>query len=104
KLSPIVSPGKTIEGAIGGLLGGALASGVIGTFLFRAQPLALTIVLGVLVAIAGIVGDLLESLFKRYVGVKDSGTLFPGHGGALDRMDAFLLAAPLLHVFFRTIS
>ena len=104
KLAPQVSPGKTVEGAIGGLVGAALASGVIATYLFKDQSLGLVVVIGVLVAIAGIVGDLLESLFKRYVGAKDSGTLFPGHGGALDRMDAFILAAPLLYAFFRTVS
>lgn len=104
KLAPQVSPGKTVEGAIGGLLGAALASGLVATQLFKDQPPGLVMVIGVLVAIAGIVGDLLESLFKRYVGAKDSGTLFPGHGGALDRMDAFLLAAPLLYAFFRTVS
>lgn len=104
KLSPVVSPGKTIEGAVGGVAGGALASAVVGFYLFKDQPLGLVVMLGVLVAIAGIVGDLLESLFKRYVGAKDSGTLFPGHGGALDRVDAFLLAAPLMYAFFRTIA
>lgn len=104
KLAPQVSPGKTVEGAIGGLVGAALASAVIATQLFKDQSVALVVVIGVLVAIAGIVGDLLESLFKRYVGAKDSGTLFPGHGGALDRMDAFILAAPLLYAFFKTVS
>jgi phosphatidate cytidylyltransferase len=104
KLAPQVSPGKTIEGAIGGLVGAALASALVATQLFRTQSVGLVVTIGVLVAIAGIVGDLLESLFKRYVGAKDSGTLFPGHGGALDRMDAFILAAPLLYAFFKTVS
>ena len=76
----------------------------IATQFFKNQSPGLVVTIGVLVAIAGIVGDLLESLFKRYVGAKDSGTLFPGHGGVLDRMDAFLLAAPLLYAFFRTVS
>ena len=104
KLAPQVSPGKTIEGAIGGLVGAALASAMVGAQLFASQPVGLIVTIGVLVAAAGIVGDLLESLFKRYVGAKDSGTLFPGHGGALDRMDAFILAAPLLYVFFNNLS
>lgn len=104
KLAPQVSPGKTVEGAIGGLLGAALSSAVVASQLFRTQPLGLIVTIGVLVAVAGMVGDLLESLFKRYVGVKDSGSLFPGHGGVLDRIDAFILAAPLLYAFFRTVS
>jgi phosphatidate cytidylyltransferase len=104
KLAPQVSPGKTVEGALGGLAGGALASAVVATVLFESQPIGLLVMIGVLVAVAGIVGDLLESLFKRYVGAKDSGTLFPGHGGALDRMDSFILAAPLLYAFFKTVS
>lgn len=102
KLAPQVSPGKTIEGAMGGLIGAVIASAVVATRLFNNRSLGLMIGVGVLVAIAGIVGDLLESAFKRYVGAKDSGTLFPGHGGALDRIDAFILAAPLLYVFFRS--
>jgi phosphatidate cytidylyltransferase len=93
-----------VEGAIGGLLGAALASAVVATQLFKTQPLGLIVTIGVLLGVAGMVGDLLESLFKRYVGVKDSGSLFPGHGGVLDRIDAFILAAPLLYAFFRTVS
>lgn len=104
KLAPQVSPGKTVEGAIGGLVGGGIASAVIGTQFFADQPVGVIVMMGVLIAIAGIVGDLLESAFKRYVGAKDSGTLFPGHGGALDRIDAFLLAAPLTYVFFKFVS
>lgn len=104
KLAPLVSPGKTVEGAIGGLVGAGLASSVVAATLFASQPMALIVTMGVLTAVAGILGDLLESLFKRYVGAKDSGTLFPGHGGALDRMDAFILAAPLLYAFFRNVA
>ena len=101
KLAPQVSPGKTVEGALGGLAGAALASAAVASLLFKERSVGVLVTMGVLGALAGIVGDLLESLFKRYVGVKDSGTLFPGHGGALDRMDAFILAAPLLYAFFR---
>jgi phosphatidate cytidylyltransferase len=104
KLAPQVSPGKTVEGAIGGLLGAGLAGAVVAATFFPTQPMGLIATIGVLTAAAGIVGDLLESLFKRYVGAKDSGALFPGHGGALDRMDAFILAAPLLYAFFRNVS
>lgn len=104
KLAPQVSPGKTVEGALGGLVGAAVAAAVVATQLFKDQSVGLVVTIGVLVAIAGIVGDLLESLFKRYVGAKDSGTIFPGHGGALDRMDAFILAAPLLYAFFKTVG
>jgi phosphatidate cytidylyltransferase len=104
KLAPQVSPGKTVEGAIGGLVGAALASALVATLLFKDQSIGLLVMIGVLGAGAGIVGDLLESLFKRSVGAKDSGTLFPGHGGALDRMDSFILAAPLLYAFFKTVS
>ena len=104
KLAPVVSPGKTIEGAIGGLVGAGLAAALIGGQFFKGLPLGLMVVIGVLAGIAGIVGDLMESLFKRFVGAKDSGTLFPGHGGALDRMDAFIFATPVLYVFFKAIS
>ncbi len=104
KLAPVVSPGKSIEGAIGGLVGGGLAAALVGALLFKDQPLAVIVLVGLLVTTAGIAGDLLESLFKRYVGAKHSGTLFPGHGGVLDRIDSFILAAPLIYAFFKTVS
>lgn len=104
KLAAQVSPGKTVEGAIGGLVGAAIASALIAPVMFKDRLPGLIVGAGVGAAFAGIVGDLLESLFKRYLGVKDSGSVFPGHGGALDRMDAFLLASPLLYAFFRAIS
>ena len=95
-----VSPGKTVEGALGGLVGGvvgALARPPLGP---PALPLPHAVVLGVAVAALGIVGDLDESLLKRWAGVKDSGTLFPGHGGMLDRLDSLLFGAPVLYYYF----
>ncbi len=97
KLAPDVSPGKTIEGAIGGFIGAMLivatAPWVFGFGRFDWLPLVL---LCIVVIGMSIVGDLTESLFKRYRGVKDSGTLLPGHGGVLDRVDSLLAAAPVL--------
>jgi phosphatidate cytidylyltransferase len=101
KLAPSISPGKTVEGALGGLAGG-----VAGAFLVRAaglpsMPAADTVALGMAVSALGIVGDLEESLLKRWAGVKDSGTLFPGHGGMLDRLDSLLFGAPVLYYYFQ---
>ena len=101
KLAPSISPGKTWEGAIGGLLG---AVGVSFLFLLP-TPVTLTsqlnwwqaIVLGLLVSIFGQVGDLVESLLKRNAGAKDSGTLIPGHGGILDRMDSIVFAVVVVY-------
>jgi phosphatidate cytidylyltransferase len=100
RLAPALSPGKTVEGAVGGLLGGvagALAVRAVG--LTRLPPLH-AVVLGALVAALGMVGDLDESLLKRWAGVKDSGDLFPGHGGMLDRLDSLLFGAPILYYYF----
>lgn len=96
KLAPNVSPGKTLEGAAGGLALTAL-TGVLGAWwLDLAGGVALAfILLAVLTGAISIVGDLTQSMFKRHVGVKDSGNLFPGHGGVLDRIDSLLAAAPL---------
>lgn len=96
KLCPQVSPGKTVEGALGGLLAAALV-GLIGGFSLGLHGLALAALIGLTAACAAVsvVGDLAESLFKRRAGVKDSSHLLPGHGGALDRVDALIAAAPL---------
>ena len=93
KLAPQVSPGKTLEGVAGGLLGAVLTAAAGGSLL--GLPLAAMLPLGVCVAAISVVGDLTESLFKRSVGIKDSGRLFPGHGGVLDRIDSITAAVPL---------
>jgi phosphatidate cytidylyltransferase len=100
-LAPAISPKKTREGAIGGLVGGSLIAVVLGRWwLPGASPVA-SAALGLVVAAAGIVGDLFESQLKRSAGVKDSSTLIPGHGGVLDRMDSWLFAGPVFYVFVR---
>ena len=99
KLNPAVSPGKTIEGAIGGLAGNLLA-GALGIYFFLpALSKAIGIVFFLSVGIAGQVGDLFESELKRSSSIKDSGGLLPGHGGFLDRIDALLFASPVAYLF-----
>jgi phosphatidate cytidylyltransferase len=93
KLAPQVSPGKTLEGVAGGLLGAVLVAGGGGWLL--GLPLAAMLPLGLCMAAISVVGDLTESMFKRSVGIKDSGRLFPGHGGVLDRIDSITAAVPL---------
>jgi phosphatidate cytidylyltransferase len=107
KLIPRVSPGKTVEGAIGAVAG-AMLVGIGYAYVLAAFPtyqigLLEAAVFGILVSVAAQVGDLVESLLKRDVGVKDSGTLLPGHGGALDRFDSLLFTLPLGYFFFRFI-
>lgn len=93
KLAPAVSPGKTWEGVVGGALAAAAVAGTACLWL-PVHPAAF-ILLSMCVALLSVVGDLSESLFKRQAGVKDSGRLFPGHGGVLDRIDSLTAAAPL---------
>ena len=93
-LAPRVSPGKTWEGVFGGLLLAALVAWA-GAAWFG-LPVARMLVAGVVAAAFSIVGDLTESMFKRHAGVKDSGSIFPGHGGVLDRIDSITAGAPLL--------
>jgi phosphatidate cytidylyltransferase len=100
-LAPVVSPKKTIEGAVGGFVGGALSLAVIGHWWLPEMGLPARIILGLAVAAVGIVGDLFESLLKRSVDMKDASTIIPGHGGVLDRIDALLFAAPVYYVFVR---
>jgi phosphatidate cytidylyltransferase len=100
RLAPALSPGKTVEGALGGLAGGVIGALVVRHLGLPTLPLAQAVALGLSVAALGIAGDLNESLLKRWAGVKDSGTLFPGHGGMLDRLDSLLFGAPALYYYF----
>lgn len=93
KLAPNVSPGKTWEGAIGGMLLAAVAAAVGATLV--ELPLDAFVPIGLAVAAISIVGDLTESMFKRNAGLKDSGHIFPGHGGMLDRLDSIAAAVPV---------
>lgn len=94
KLAPLVSPGKTWEGVWGGMVLAAVVA-LIEDHWLPAVSAGLYIVVALLVVALSIVGDLSESLFKRQAGLKDSGSLFPGHGGVLDRVDSLTAAAPL---------
>ena len=109
KLAPTISPGKSWEGAIASILGSLAVTGIllalseqlvtrwnVVTLNFHEEAWWYWLILAAIVNIAAQVGDLAESALKRSVGVKDSGTLLPGHGGVLDRIDALLLAAPVL--------
>ncbi len=98
KLAPGISPGKTVEGAIGGVVLCALWALTAGVYVFEVIGTQVLVLVGlaIVVALASIVGDLTESMFKRMVGIKDSGTLLPGHGGILDRVDSILAAAPVM--------
>lgn len=101
RLLPHISPAKTWSGAFGGLVGGALAGWLCAqTFLPIISP-AMGTLLGAVSALLGQLGDLVESLFKRDAGLKDSARLIPGHGGILDRMDSLLFSVPVLYYWFR---
>ncbi|HEY9132756.1 MAG TPA: phosphatidate cytidylyltransferase [Dyella sp.] len=96
KLAPTISPGKTWAGVYGALVGGALVAGIGGNLLgVSGVKLGCLVVLSLFTVVASIVGDLLESLMKRHAAVKDSGRLFPGHGGLLDRLDSVFAALPV---------
>jgi phosphatidate cytidylyltransferase len=108
RLAPNISPGKTWEGAIGGILGAILASlfFTLPRLFNLSNPLYLqdlacwqAVLLGLLVSIFGQLGDLVESLFKRNMGVKDSGQLIPGHGGVLDRMDSVIFTCIVVYYY-----
>ncbi len=100
-LSPAISPKKTIEGAVGGFVGGTAVMAIVGRYWLPGVPPWLLPWLGVALVGLGIAGDLFESLLKRTAGVKDSSGLIPGHGGMLDRIDALLFAAPAYYILLR---
>lgn len=98
KLCPSVSPKKTIEGSLGGLAANIVVALVFKLTLLPQLAALSCVVLALVIGVAGQVGDLFASEFKRAAGIKDSGTLLPGHGGFLDRLDALLFAAPLAYL------
>ncbi|TPV97283.1 MAG: phosphatidate cytidylyltransferase [Myxococcales bacterium FL481] len=99
-LYPQVSPNKTVEGSVGGLVGGCLATFGLGmAWLVPGLHWSHALVLGVLGSAVGQCGDLVESAIKRTYGVKDSGSVLPGHGGMLDRIDALLFVAPIVYFY-----
>jgi phosphatidate cytidylyltransferase len=102
-LAPTISPKKTVEGAIGGMVFGTLAMTVGGHYVF-ASPIWILALLGAAISLLGIVGDLFESLLKRSAGMKDSSNLIPGHGGVLDRIDSWLFTAPVYYMFVRFVA
>lgn len=105
KLIPHVSPGKTIAGSVASLAGSMVFAAAYVAFFLSGQRPGLTVVsaavMGILLSAAAQIGDLVASVAKREAGVKDSGTLFPGHGGALDRLDALLFTIPLTYLLLR---
>lgn len=104
KLAPAVSPNKTWEGTISGLAGATLFGAIAGTFLLLPEFGTVRGALaGAVVSSAGQLGDLVESLWKRGAGVKDSGTFLPGHGGFYDRIDSLLFAGPVMAAFVVTL-
>lgn len=99
KLAPRVSPGKTIEGLVGGVLGSILAVFLSKLIFWHGLLNRDVFILGIIIGLVGPLGDLSESLIKRSVGVKDSGNLIPGHGGLLDRLDAVFFTAPVVYYY-----
>lgn len=97
KLAPKLSPAKTVEGSIGGLVSAASVAVLLGLLL--RMPIDHALILGGLMGVFGQLGDLVESSFKREIGIKDFGSILPGHGGALDRFDSLLFTGPLVYYY-----
>ncbi|HSI04541.1 MAG: phosphatidate cytidylyltransferase [Myxococcota bacterium] len=99
KLYPKISPSKTIEGLVGGLLLSVLVAVLVRHFFALPISMVDAVVIGCIAALLGTAGDLCESMLKRSVGAKDSSTLIPGHGGVLDRFDAVMFVAPAIYLY-----
>ena len=104
KMAPSVSPKKTWEGFAGGIAGSLLGGWAASRLFPDLLPLWQVLVLAALVSVAGVLGDLTVSLMKRSVGLKDTGSLLPGHGGVLDRLDSLLLSGPVLFYFLKYVA
>jgi phosphatidate cytidylyltransferase len=103
-LAPAISPKKTIEGAIGGVIFGTAFLTIVGALMLPFSGYAPLVILGLLVVVLGICGDLFESRLKRTAGMKDSSALIPGHGGVLDRIDALLFAVAPFYLYIRNVT
>jgi phosphatidate cytidylyltransferase len=103
-LAPAISPKKTIEGALGGVVLAPIFMVLVGSRVLPGAPWLWLALTGLAIVVFGICGDLFESRLKRAAGVKDSSTLIPGHGGVLDRIDALLFATPAYYLFLRTVA
>ncbi len=101
KLAPAISPGKTIEGLIGGIVAPAGFAALCTWLFFPELPYQFSIPLACVMAVVGVLGDLAESAMKRGAGAKDAASILPGHGGLLDRLDSLLFNAPILYYFAR---
>jgi phosphatidate cytidylyltransferase len=101
KLAPSISPGKTVEGLIGGLIAAAAFAAIATATFFPTLPYQFSIPLAIVLAAVGVLGDLCESAMKRGSGTKDASSIIPGHGGFLDRLDSLLFGAPILYYFAR---
>jgi len=101
KLAPAVSPGKTWEGAVANVAGGLVGACVARMTFFPDLEWLHALALAVLLSVVGQLGDLFESALKRGAGVKDSGTLLPGHGGFLDRLDSLMVSGPVLFYYYQ---
>lgn len=99
KLAPNISPGKTWEGLIGGIIAAAALAALATFWFFPELPYQYSILLAIVMAIVGVLGDLAESAIKRGANAKDAASVLPGHGGFLDRLDSLLLNAPILYYF-----
>ncbi len=97
KIAPLLSPKKSLQGSFGGLLFSTIAAGLFSLFL-PTVPLPILLMLGLFGGLLGQIGDFFESLVKRIAGVKDSGSIMPGHGGVLDRLDGVYFASPLFFI------
>lgn len=98
-LAPKISPNKTVEGLLGGCLLAVMIALIARAWFIPSLTIVDAVVLGIVLTLAGLIGDLSESMFKRGAGVKDSGGLIPGHGGMLDRLDSLLLTAPTYYYY-----
>jgi len=101
KLAPSISPGKSWEGFAGGLLSALIFAELFVLYILPNSNFALPIASGLIAGVFGPLGDLSESMIKRYFGVKDSGKTIPGHGGLLDRIDALLFAIPAFYIYLQ---